>query len=147
MPTSVNIIDLYKSAKETRDFDRIAEAIPYASFLGLTLQEKDGKLMSTLNYSEILIGNPVLPALHGGTIGALLENAAIAELLWEIECHEIPRTIDFTTEYLRRGRPEDAFATAIITKHGRRVANVRATAWQGNPSKPIATGHGHFLLS
>ena len=37
-------------------------------------------------------------------------------------------------------------AQAIITKHGRRVANVRAEAWQEDRSKPIAAMHGHFLL-
>lgn len=147
MPNPLNVIDLYRRAKESGDFSEVTAAIPYAAFLGLSLEEEDGKLLSILHYSEMLIGNPMLPALHGGTIGALLENAALAELIWETDCKAIPRTIDFTTDYLRRGLPENAYATAIITKHGRRAANVRATAWQGDRSKPIATGHGHFLLA
>lgn len=142
----MHVIDLYRHAKKTGDFSKVIHAVPYAKFLGLSLEEKDGKLINTLNFSDMLIGNPALPALHGGTIGALLENAALAELIWETGCENIPRTIDFTTEFLRPGRAEDAYAQAIITKHGRRVANVRVTAWQGDREKPIATGNGHFLL-
>jgi acyl-coenzyme A thioesterase PaaI-like protein len=142
----MDLIPLYQHAKKTGDFAPVIEAVPYAAFLGLSLHEQDGKLINTLNFSAMLIGNPGLPALHGGTIGALLENAALTELIWEIGCETIPRTINFTTEFLRPGRPENAYASAIITKHGRRVANVRATAWQSDPDKPIATGNGHFLL-
>ncbi|NQV20814.1 MAG: PaaI family thioesterase [Rhodospirillales bacterium] len=142
----MDLIALYQHAKQTGDFDKVIKAVPYAAFLGLSLEEQDGKLINTLNFSDMLIGNPALPALHGGTIGALLENTALTELIWETGCETIPRTINFTTEFLRPGRAENAHAQAIITKHGRRVANVRATAWQSDPDKPIATGNGHFLL-
>jgi acyl-coenzyme A thioesterase PaaI-like protein len=33
-----------------------------------------------------------------------------------------------------------------VTKHGRRVCNVRAEAWQEDRARPIATLHGHFLV-
>ena len=142
----MDLIALYQHAKQTGDFDKVIEAVPYAAFLGLSLHQEDDKLINTLNFSDMLIGNPGLPALHGGTIGALLENAALTELIWETGCDTIPRTVNFTTEFLRPGRAENAYASAIVTKHGRRVANVRATAWQSDPNKPIATGNGHFLL-
>ena len=32
------------------------------------------------------------------------------------------------------------------TRLGRRVANVRAIAWQGDERRPVATLRGHFLL-
>ncbi len=58
----------------------------------------------------------------------------------------LPKTIDISFEYLRSGKPRDTFAQATITKHGRRVANVRVVAWQEDPSRPIAAAHGHFLI-
>jgi acyl-coenzyme A thioesterase PaaI-like protein len=36
---------------------------------------------------------------------------------------------------------------AIVTRQGRRVANVRAEIWQEEKSRPIAAAHGHFLLA
>jgi acyl-coenzyme A thioesterase PaaI-like protein len=89
----------------------------------------------------------VISALHGGTVGALLESAAILKLLWEGSAGAVPKTINITLDYLRSARAtEDTFARAIITKHGRRVANVQVRAWQRDEAKPIAAAHAHFLL-
>ena len=106
-------------------------------------------------FKESLIGNVMLPALHGGTIGALLEFTAVIQLLAESQPSALPKTIDFAIDYLRSpkffcpcgtGRPEPTYARATIAKHGRRVANVQVEAWQSLRSKPIASGHGHFML-
>ncbi len=80
-------------------------------------------------------------------MSALLETTAIFQLILDTQCNRMPETVDFSIDYLRPGQPRDTYATAIITKHGRRVANVQTTAWQDDPDKPIATGHGHFLLA
>ena len=79
-------------------------------------------------------------------IGAFLETTALATLIWASDSEFLPKTIDISFEYLRSGRPRDTFAQATITKHGRRVANVRVVAWQEDPSRPIAAAHGHFLI-
>ena len=79
-------------------------------------------------------------------IGAFLETTALATLIWASSSEFLPKTIDISFEYLRSGRPRDTFAQATITKHGRRVANVRVVAWQEDPSRPIAAAHGHFLI-
>jgi acyl-coenzyme A thioesterase PaaI-like protein len=50
-------------------------------------------------------------------------------------------------DYLRTGRAVDTYAKGTITKHGRRVANVRVDAWQDDRDRPIASAHAHFLLS
>jgi acyl-coenzyme A thioesterase PaaI-like protein len=93
-----------------------------------------------------LIGNPVLPALHGGTLGALLESAAIFELLWRAETVVLPKTITLTVDYLRSGAPQDTHARGVVTRHGRRVTNVRMEAWQGDRKTPVATAHAIFLV-
>jgi acyl-coenzyme A thioesterase PaaI-like protein len=85
--------------------------------------------------------------LHGGTVGALLESAAILKLLWEGSSGTVPKTVTITLDYLRSARAtEDTFARATITKHGRRVASVQVLAWQREEGKPIAAAHAHFLL-
>jgi uncharacterized protein (TIGR00369 family) len=127
-------------------FDRLLSVIPYARHLGMSVQIVDGDPITKMAASDSNIGNPVLPALHGGTVGALLESAAIFKLLWEIESIAVPKTVNITVDYLRSARVADTFARASITKHGRRVANVQVRAWQADEQKPIAAAHAHFLL-
>lgn len=126
---------------------RLLQAIPFARLLGVNATiDDEGKVIARMPYGNHLIGNPRLPALHGGTIGAFLEMTAIAQLVVDMAEPGIPKTIDITVDYLRSGRPRDTFAKAIVAKHGRRIANVRVEAWQDDPTRPIATAHGHFML-
>lgn len=132
--------------RETGRFERVLAAIPYARLLGLSVDVVDGDPITTMRASQSLIGNPILPAIHGGTVGALLESAAIFKLIWEIRSIAVPKTINITVDYLRSARVVDTHARATITKHGRRVANVQVRAWQADEAKPVAAAHAHFLL-
>ncbi|MEQ8746712.1 PaaI family thioesterase [Pyruvatibacter sp.] len=131
---------------EGRDINDVMASIPYVAFLGITFEPVANELLAKLTFKPDLIGNPVLPALHGGVIGGFLETAAIVQVARESKIRVLPKTIDITIDYLRSGRPLDVYARATITKHGRRVANVQVIAWQDDPAKPIAAAHGHFLL-
>ena len=79
-------------------------------------------------------------------MGALLEFAAKAELGRGQETHPDYRLVSLTLDYLRAGRPEDAFARAHIIRQGRRFTSVRAEAWQGDRSQLIAVAHAVFAL-
>jgi len=59
---------------------------------------------------------------------------------------QMPKTIDFTVDYLRSGLPRDAYARATVSRSGRRYASVRSEAWQDNHSKLFAQATGHFLM-
>ena len=121
--------------------------IPYAVFLGVRADLAGDEMTAVLPFSDRLIGNPTLPALHGGVIGAFLEMTAVAQLSVGQGLVGLPRTIDVTIDYLRSGRPRDTFARASIRKAGRRIANVQVEAWQEQRSAPIAVLHGHFLIA
>jgi len=121
--------------------------IPYATFLGVRAELKGDELTLVLPYAEHLVGNPLLPALHGGAVGALMELTALAQLAIASKSATFPKTIDIGVEYLRSGRPADTFARARVVKVGRRIANVQAEAWQNERSQPIAALHGHFLAA
>ena len=123
------------------------DMVPYAKFLGVQLEMKGDELTAILPYKDSLIGNPLLPALHGGVVGAMMELAAIAQLLLTQGTGKIPKTIDISIDYLRSGRPVETYARAQVTKLGRRIANVRVEAWQYDRADPIAALHGHFLLT
>lgn len=120
--------------------------IPYATFLGVRAELKGDELTLVLPYSEHLLGNPLLPALHGGVVGALMELTAITQLAIASKSEKFSKTIDVGFDYLRSGRPVDTYARAKVIKIGRRIANVQAEAWQGERGQPIAAMHGHFLV-
>lgn len=142
----MDFLELIARAKESEDFNLLCGAIPYAEFLGLTIDKVDGGPISRLAYDDKLIGNPMLPALHGGVVGALMEHAAIIQLMWEMETAHLPKIIDISVDFLRSAGPHDTFAKGVVTKHGRRVANVRVEAWQKDRAKLIAHAHAHFLV-
>ena len=58
----------------------------------------------------------------------------------------LPKTIDFTVDYLRSGLPRDAYARARVVRSGRRYASVHVEAWQDNRARLIAQATGHFLM-
>lgn len=135
-------------AKRTSDYSGLLDAIPYSKFLGLTaaLDTAGDELVTTMRYAPHLIGNSTLPALHGGTLGALLESAAIFELLYRAETSVLPKTITFTVDFLRSATAVDTHARGVVTRQGRRVTNVRVEAWQADRAKPVATAHAIFLV-
>lgn len=138
----------------------LVDRVPYITYLGVTFDRRGDELTGVLPFSEKLIGNPALPAIHGGVTAAFLEITSVITLSWlslwnDLETGEIalgeplprtPKTIDFTVDYLRSGLPRDAYARARITRSGRRYASVHVEAWQDNRNRLFAQATGHFLM-
>lgn len=143
---AVTIQTLITDARQSGQWQPVLDAVPYFRFLGIGLSKNQGRLEARMAFSEHLIGNPTLPALHGGTLGALLEAVAQCELLFRAESVVLPKTITLTVDYLRSGKPVDTIATAEVLKQGRRVATVQARAWQDTPASPIAVATVHLLV-
>ena len=124
----------------------ILATLPYARFLGLKTFVSGDEVTVIMPFADKLIGNPMLPALHGGSTAALLEMTAMAQLALAFPSPRLPRPINVTVAYLRTGRPIDVFARARISRAGRRLAHVQAEAWQEERSQPLASLTAHFLL-
>jgi len=137
----------------------LVDGVPYIGFLGVEFDRRGDELTAVLPFRESLIGNPSLPALHGGATAAFLEISAMIELAWStlwegVEAEgtlpegplRLPKTIDFTVDYLRTGLPRDAYARARVNRFGRRYASVHVEAWQDNRSRLFAQATGHFLM-
>ena len=125
----------------------LLDRLPYARFLGLTSEQDGDDLIVTMPFADRQIGNPMLPALHGGATAALLELTAVAQAALSYPRLRLPRPINVTVAYLRSGRPADVHARARISKAGRRVAHVLAEAWQEDEAQPIASLTAHFLVA
>ena len=126
--------------------NQVLEAIPYARFLGVTIDRTNGMLECVLPFREEIVGNVMLPAIHGGVIGAFLELTALLRLIDESGTDRVPKPINFAIDYLRSAGPTTTRARADIFKLGRRVAVVHVVAWQDDAARPVAAGNGKFLF-
>ena len=143
----MKLLQRLREAGRGQDMQAVVEEIPYALFLGVQVDIKGNELTTILPFRELLIGNTMLPALHGGALGAFLEMTSAIQLLYNTSFEAMPKTIDISVDYLRSGRPVDCYGRAVVTRQGRRVANVRAEVWQEERGKPITATHGHFLMT
>lgn len=140
------MLDSIKVLKASGRFAEINTQIPYAGFVGLACSIEDGRLLTQLRRRRSNVGNVMIGAVHGGVVGALLEHAAILQLLWELDLERLPRIVNISVDYLRPCLEGDTFARGLIVRQGRRIANVRVDAWQSDPARPVAAAHAHFLL-
>jgi acyl-coenzyme A thioesterase PaaI-like protein len=152
--------------KQRRDatLRALVDGVPYIQFLGIEFERRGDELTGILPFDQKLIGNPMLPAIHGGVTAAFLEVTAIITLSWTFLWEDVesgvidasglaqgglprlPKTIDITTDYLRSGLPRDAYARARVNRFGRRYASVHVEAWQDNRARLFAQATGHFLM-
>jgi uncharacterized protein (TIGR00369 family) len=135
------------SEAATEQLEAFLQRVPYVRFLGMRAELAGDEMTAVLPFSDHLIGNIMIPALHGGVIGAFLEMTALAQLSVTQGSSKVHKTIDVTIEYLRPGRAMTTYARADLRKVGRRVANVHVEAWQEARANPIAALRGHFLLT
>ncbi|MBD3656875.1 MULTISPECIES: PaaI family thioesterase [Marinobacter] len=139
-------VEILRYTQETGDFSRMLESIPYARWIGIECDRFGDDLIFRLPAREQNLGNPVLPAIHGGVIGGFMELSAAIYLMMSQDVLRMPRIVDFSLDYLRAGLNRETFAECRLTRQGNRVANVMISAWQKSRSQPIATARAHFLL-
>jgi uncharacterized protein (TIGR00369 family) len=120
---------------------------PSAQLLGLrTERTGDGALLWVMPFREEVVGRPGF--LHGGAIAGLLEFAALGTLYDALsgEAGVTAKPINVSVDFMRGGTDGETYAAAVITRLGRRIANVEAHAWQEDRAKPIAAARMNLLL-
>jgi uncharacterized protein (TIGR00369 family) len=142
----MTVLELVQRARDTGDWGELLKATPYAQFLGVEIEEVEGALRGRMRFAPHLVGNPTLPALHGGTLGALMELAAQFEVLYRAESAVLPKTVTITIDYLRSAKPVDTYVRARAVKQGRRVSAVQCWCWQEDEARPIAAATVHLLV-
>lgn len=144
--SNLNLNELVRQAQEQDDFDSLLNLIPYAKLIGVECLRLGDDLVFRLPANQENIGNPTLPAIHGGVIAGFMEHAAMLHLLMFMGIPHLPKIIDFSIDYLRAGHYRDTYAQCRVWRQGRRVANVAITAWQTTQTEPIATARAHFKV-
>lgn len=120
---------------------------PYGHFLGIIVeQDEASQPRFRMPFGDRVVGRPGF--LHGGAISGLLEIAAVGTVLAALagEVGVSVKPINVTVDFMRGGRQRETYATAIIARLGKRIANVEAFAWQDDRERPIASARMNLML-
>ena len=127
----------------------LIQGSPQAHALGLELVSVEhAEATLRLPYREDLIGDPDTGVIAGGAVTTLLDHT-LGQAVWASLPEYAPiATLDLRIDYMRPAEPGLAItAHAHCYKLTRTVAFVRATAYDGDPSDPVATAQAAFMLT
>lgn len=129
--------------------DVLIQHVPHARALGLTIMDaKRGESWLTIPYDKKLVGNAETGVIHGGVITAMLDNACGVAVQLALPERMSIATLDLRIDYMKPATPgETLVGHAHCYKVTRNIAFVRGTAYHTDPSDPIATCVGTFMLA
>lgn len=125
------------------------EFIPFNKWLGMKVEHMErGRLTVSIPWRAELVGDPTVPAMHGGIIGAVAD-AAGGIAIWTTFDNPATRlsTVDLRIDYLRPGKAERLIAAATVIRTGARLgwADVRLYH-PGREADPIAAARGVYAI-
>jgi len=151
--TNEDFAKLYRQAKSVGDAQILIDSLPYGRFLGIKAVQAQGDWQFQLPPKQYNVGNPTLPALHGGAIAGFMETSAVVYLLMTmdveaIEGHQarLPKIVDFSIDYVRACRLEPTYAACEVLRQGRKLCNVAIRIWQRDATVLTASARAHYLL-
>ena len=121
---------------------------PHAKALGLEFVEAEvGRAVLKAPYKPELVGDPETGVIAGGVVTALLDHVCGQAVWAALQGYTTIATLDLRIDYMRAAEPGlDVFAEAHCYKLTRSVAFVRATAYDKDPSDPVAAAQAAFML-
>ena len=134
--------------KRCRVAQLFLDALPHARALGMRVEAVgEGDAAVSLDWAPHLVGNPVTGVIHGGVVSALMDTCCGVAVLAHPYRPLTTATLDLRIDYMRGAAPGQALRTQAVCYHvTRTVAFVRATAYDEDPSRPVATAAGAFTL-
>ena len=122
--------------------------IPFNKYLGMEFVEiSEGHVRVELPFKPEFIGNPEIPALHGGVISTTLDTAGGVAVWSQARPMDRVSTVDLRVDYLRPGRAERLIVVADVVRLGGRVGVAELRAFHpGVEDRPVAAGMGVYSV-
>jgi uncharacterized protein (TIGR00369 family) len=124
------------------------QLIPYNRHLGIKVGAlRPGFARLELPFRAEFIGNPLLPAIHGGVLSMLIDTCGGAAVWTQITIHDRVSTVDLRVDYLRPGPPRDLACEGTVLRTGNRVgvADMKVFAID-EPERIVACGKGVYNI-
>ena len=136
------------SADRTKFIATAVESLPHNAKLGIRLVEMTcGRCTTYIDFRPELIGDPGSGVLHGGVVTTLIDATAGAAVYTSIPLEKSLATLDMRIDYLKPAEPEERlYVTAELYRLTRRIAFVRAFAYQGDPGNRVAHCAASFMI-
>lgn len=122
--------------------------LPFAAALGIrVIRAEAGQALLSIPYDEVLIGDPATGVLHGGVVTSLLDTCGGVAVMQSPTRPSSVATLDLRIDYMRPATPREAiYAHAACFRETRLITFVRASAFHRDPSEPVATAVGAFMV-
>lgn len=138
------------SAWDSPDAALVATLLPpYARALGMEIDRvEEGMPVLAFDFAERIHGRPGF--VHGGALAGLLEMASVVALRCDLRRSGAElrfKPVNITVEFMRGAAGRRTFALAQVIRTGRRIANLRADAWQDDRGKTVATAWMNVRLA
>ena len=126
--------------------------VPHAAALGIEFVSMENRVgVLRVPWKEELVGDPETGVIAGGVVTALLDHVCglAVQIGRENAASPTPTaTLDLRIDYLRPAKPRHGVtAEARVYKYTNSIAFVRASAYDDDPSDPIAAVQAAFALT
>ena len=100
-----------------------------------------------IEFRPELVGDPSRGVLHGGVVTTLIDATAGAAVYTSIPEGMSLATLDMRIDYLKPAEPDQRlYASAELYRLTRRIAFVRASAYQDDPGNQVAHCAASFMI-